>query len=128
MNKICTTPEQSQKLIKLGINVNTADMQWVNTGYCMRALPTDDYEAQSSSSKIPAWSLTALLELVPKGEKDEFSLEFKTYKYKEEYYINEWLCSYTYNNEPSGIGYICRTNVLDAVFEMIVWLKENKKI
>ena len=26
MNKICTSPEQSQKLLELGIDVNTADM------------------------------------------------------------------------------------------------------
>lgn len=27
-NKICTSLEQSQKLIELGIDVNTADMFW----------------------------------------------------------------------------------------------------
>ena len=28
MNKICTTIEQSQKLIELGVDVNTADMRY----------------------------------------------------------------------------------------------------
>ena len=28
MNKICTSKEQSQKLIDLGIDINTADMYW----------------------------------------------------------------------------------------------------
>lgn len=28
MNKICTSIEQSKKLIELGIDVNTADMFW----------------------------------------------------------------------------------------------------
>jgi hypothetical protein len=28
MTKICTSQEQSKKLIELGININTADMLW----------------------------------------------------------------------------------------------------
>ena len=30
MNKICTSMEQSQKLMELGIDVNTADMYYPN--------------------------------------------------------------------------------------------------
>jgi len=30
MNKICTSIEQSKKLIELGIDINTADMCWCN--------------------------------------------------------------------------------------------------
>lgn len=33
MKKICTTKEQSQKLIELGLDVNTADMWYQHIGY-----------------------------------------------------------------------------------------------
>lgn len=122
MNKICTTPEQSQKLIELGINVNTADMQWVNTGYCMRALPTDDYETQSSSSKIPAWSLAALLSVLPKNL--EMGRPVLAINYKGDY----WVQYYDEYMQKLDLETKCYDNSVDAVFEMIVWLKENKKI
>jgi len=119
MTKICTTIEQSKKLIELGIDVNTADMyyqyvlpksdkieynpkvgnpaeslKWYNKGYThfgKESLTVEEY-------CVPAWSLVALLNLIS----TLCVLQFKGDKYHD--------------------------NPLDAVFEVVVWLKENGKI
>ena len=68
MNKICTSIEQSKKLMELGINVNTADMMWEynpdKEAYWNKPtiIPIDDYIFVND---IPAWSLSALLEVLP---------------------------------------------------------------
>ena len=59
--KICTSIEQSKKLLSLGLDADTADMWY---------LPIKDtYELVITPSLtrgiIPAWSLSALLELMP---------------------------------------------------------------
>ena len=68
MNKICTSLEQSKKLMKLGIDVNTADMMWEYDSdketYWNKPtiIPIDSYVFVDD---IPAWSLTALEKLMP---------------------------------------------------------------
>lgn len=101
MSKICTSIEQSQKLIELGIDINTADMCWQNNEF---PIGFNDDEA------VPAWSLTALLELIPSN----VFLYSKLVKWDESYYIE--------NRE------MLYDNPVDAVFEMVCWLKENNKI
>ncbi len=86
MNKICTTIEQSKKLIELGLDVNTADMyyqyvlpksgkimhnpkignpinalEWYNKGYT-----TSGKEPITLNEYcVPCWSLAALLGVLP---------------------------------------------------------------
>jgi hypothetical protein len=109
MNKICTSLEQSKKLIKLGIDINTADMYRWYSGrrYYVESMDDDDFNEESD---VPAWSLSALLELIPAGNillRDALSKNYKC--------INS-IDSNLYDNP------------LDAAFEMVVWLKENEKI
>ena len=109
MNKICTSLEQSKKFIELGIDVNTADMYWWYSGkrYYVESMDDNDFNKESD---IPAWSLSALLELIPAGNillRDALSKNYKC--------INS-IDSDLYDNP------------LDAAFEMVVWLKENEKI
>lgn len=70
MDKICTSIEQSKKLIELGLDVKTADMFWdtllakkpeaqVNNHYLI-----DEYDDEH---RVPAWSLSALLGMIPKN-------------------------------------------------------------
>lgn len=58
MNKICTSIEQSKKLIELGIDVNTADMCWQNNEF---PIGFNDDDA------FPAWSLSILFKMLPKS-------------------------------------------------------------
>ena len=68
MNKICTTLEQSKKLIELGLDSSTSDM----TYYWFHDCETDSvfYELELCKGRIndndiPSWSLSALLSLLP---------------------------------------------------------------
>ena len=109
MNKICTSIEQSQKLLELGIDVNTADMFWLITGKPRLHVLVED-EKYSRWDCMPAWSLSALLELIPAGNillRDAFSKNYK--------------CINTVDSDYYD-------NPLDAAFEMVCWLKENEEI
>lgn len=68
MNKICTSIEQSKKLIELGISVDTADMFWDMAEPDKRRKPlvgpiSDYYDMENWA--VPAWSLAALLGVLP---------------------------------------------------------------
>jgi hypothetical protein len=90
---------------------------------------------------IPAWSLTALMNLLP----SEFTIENKFGKYTYEIKIRKYnliedvnLYQIAYGNYKiyedgssswkDMINTGEREELLDAVFDMIVWLKENGKI
>lgn len=124
MNKICTDIKQSKELIELGLDVNTADMYYM---YRHWEIDENTFGSQSDASigfdsvfyygadngktyhYIPAWSLTALLDIIPNLTMD------KTDK------IN-LTCNPYYHCE------VCYNDFVDAVFEMICWLKENGKL
>ena len=126
MNKICTTIEQSQKLIELGIDVNTADMFYadllVDDNHKYNLHPLESYgfktfeetklRASARCGFIPAWSLAALLELTPN---DVSLLHFED-AYQAVYDVRPY---YITNKSD---------NPFDAVFEMVCWLKENNKL
>lgn len=113
MNKICTSIEQSQKLIELGIDVKTADMVWtydfvVND---INGLNVISEQLRPEENDIPAWSLPALMNLF-----DDKAGLAKDY--------GLWFC---YDNGKSHCSKHF-DNSVDAAFEMIVWLKENNKL
>ena len=57
MNKLATSINQSERLIKLGIDTKTADMYY----WCGGDLRIGGYRAMVKDFDIPAWSLAALL-------------------------------------------------------------------
>ena len=105
MDKICTSIEQSKKLIELGVDVNTADMYYDVNSYGIQDKP-EVAIGKVWSKDIPAWSLTALIGLMPK-----FSLE-KGISNNAGYLLC-YNYNTTYDDEP-----------VDAAFEMICWLKK----
>jgi hypothetical protein len=137
MNKICTDIRQSKKLIELGIDVKTADMHYMyrhweideNTigSQSDASIGFDsDFYCGADNSKtyhyIPAWSLTALLKLIPTDDKkDEYYVTTESHSdYHTVNYRNCWDgCIHSEDSEES---------LLDAAFEMVCWLKENDKI
>lgn len=62
MSNIATTIEQSKGLIRLGLDPKTADCNW-NTTYGEWALCVGKNNLPHA---VPAWSLEALLEVMPK--------------------------------------------------------------
>ena len=127
MNKICTSLEQSKKLIELGIDVNTADMIYYWFGDF--ELNDEWYELHLGTNRvndkdIPAWSLSALIDILSDTITDEdgvvFGLNIK--KNFIEYYNPSMGALYaTYHS-------IIAEDLVDAAFEMVCWLKENNKI
>lgn len=129
VNKICTSFDQSKRLIELGIDIDTADLTVTNLPLnggerfdfiCMR-LPSDTFPSitDGKSEKIPAWSLNALLELMP--------IETHLYKMQDEddytkHYYKVGSC------DRKGWIELNDTLAIDAAFKMVVWLKENNAL
>jgi hypothetical protein len=126
MNKICTTIEQSKKLLELGIDVNTADMYYqyyksfspsdgITEGHCDIPVIGSWKEHHISipnpvmpNADMPAWSLTALLNVIP------------NYKLSSEH--NHHACS---SETPFGKETVAWfDNPIDACYEMILKLNE----
>lgn len=126
MNKICTTIEQSRKLIELGVDVNTADMRYgyiapydysdrmFDGGYDEVPYPKDflkknpDFSEDVYDGEFPAWSLAALLKLF--DDKAGIAKEYETW--------------FGYDNGKSHCGKHF-DNPLDAAYDMVVWLLDN---
>ena len=132
MNKICTTIKQSKKLIELGVDRNTADMWW-NIDIVDK-FGIDTYSNIPACDKIsdidiPAWSLTALFELIPSylGEFNE-GIDFGFSKSMN----GKWYSAHYIQLDNSGLATFNKTvtgdTAIDAAFEMVVWLKESGKI
>lgn len=58
---IATSIEQSKKLVELGVDPKTADMNY----WCGSDLRIGGHRAQDEELDIPAWSLSALLNVLP---------------------------------------------------------------
>lgn len=111
MNKICTSLEQSKKLIELGIDVETSDMLYLDGAEAW----LDVKDGTLEEGDIPAWSLSALLGLIPKPLLGQHL--------ESEY----WECTtwedFNVVKEVHG-----QDNPLDAAFEMVCLITENGKI
>lgn len=141
MNKICTDIEQSKKLIELGIDVNTADMYWWSTSKRSYIEAMDDGDFDETEGHIPAWSLTALMNLLPsefteKGEYSETTYRIDIRKYALTDDVDIYQIAYgNYHWYEDGshswkdmVNSGEKEELIDAVFQMIIWLKENEKI
>ena len=120
-----TDLEQSRELKKI-LPLESADMIWVLANPDLPMIRAIAYEDSDYNNKyyeiLPAWSLSALLGLMPTDDK------------KDEYYVTTESHSdyYTVNYRNCWDGCIhseySEESLLDASFKMICWLKENGKI
>ena len=132
MNKICTSIEQSKKLLELVIDINTADMYYEEVCNLPKAIVGDyilhnqcmedkDYKKLSNPVLSPAWSLAALLGVLPKNldiGRPVLATNYKGYywvSYFDEY-MKEKFTSKIYNNP------------IDACYELILKLYELKML
>ena len=137
MNKICTTIKQSQKLIELGIDINTADMRYMYRHWeidentigsqsdASIGFDSDFYYETSVQSYhyIPAWSLTALLGVIPKRIKHYNVLTIDISE--NEFAIRYDEIAYRVNNDLPDIT---KDNPVDACVAMIEKLHELKML
>lgn len=68
--QIVTTKEQSNRLLDLGLNHDTADMSWVLTPISSECpyvslIPYSETKNRITYNIIPAWSLHRLIEMFP---------------------------------------------------------------
>lgn len=130
-----TTIEQSKKLIELGIDVNTADMNYCNSSYKGKDYVGEwklslqsPQEAKSILDKsvtdwntyweiIPAWSLSALLDLIPYPSLSELCFDTKV-----------WRCDIYYNDGDVRKHGDTFNSPIDATYSMLCYLLENKLI
>lgn len=123
---IATTLEQSRKLVELGIDTSTADMHYAFS--CMGGAAFQDLVDSSAillpcnkNRKMyyePAWSLAALMEILPSELQDNHYLTLD----KEG---KEYCCCYEDNNGNS-FRHCFSDNPVDACVEMIEKLHELK--
>ena len=125
MNKICTSLEQSKKLIELGIDINTADMYWWPTSIRYYIEAMDDGDFNEEEGHIRAWSLAALSNFILPYIADDDGNNYKFYLSKDG--IDRWIAYYKNNNLSI---HICEESedLIDVIFEMVCWLKKEEYI
>lgn len=124
---MCTSIEQSKKLLELGLSPKTADMFYMAgkgeplvIGDKLLAIGSDDYDAIGGPDVV-AWSLSSLLELMPK----RIWCGITDYAFGIGTTEDEWHAQYT---ERYAIVYKRAGNLLEASYDMMVWLLENNYI
>lgn len=150
-SKICTTIDQCKKLLDLGIDINTADLTVTNYplqdgsrfDFICCKLPNDTFPSitDGKSEKIPAWSLSALMNLLPseftevgKYSTTIYEIHIRKYRLIEDVNLHQIAYgNYKFYEDGSSswkdmINTGEKEDLLDAAFEMVVWLKENNKI
>ena len=63
-SQICTSREQSERLLALGVKPETADMYWVNHLDLWMPVMLLYEDRPLDNNDIPAWSLHGLIEMV----------------------------------------------------------------
>lgn len=155
MNKICTDIPQSKRLIELGIDVDTSDMVYLRSyfedegeynllvgSYHEGYMEKDDGTLiPVFDEHIPAWSLSALMNLLPseftevgKYSKTTYNIHIRKYALSENVDLHQ-IAYGNYKWHEDGeytwsdmVNTGEKENLIDAAFEMICWLKENNKI
>lgn len=144
MNKICTSQEQSKKLIELGIDVNTADMFWDTLSAKNPVAQVDNHhlvDEYDDEHRVPAWSLSALMNLLPSeftevGEYSETTYKIDIRKYALTDDVDIYQIAYgNYRWYDDGscswsdmINSGEKEELIDAVFQMVVWLLKNEML
>lgn len=133
---IATTLKQSRELSSLGIDSDTADMH-----YAFTVTGGSAFQDMIDGAAIllpgkrntrypyePAWSLDALLELTPRSITSEKNGQ--TYLSFHRGYEDNWMIEYSFDDIDMDYLEVKfeQKNPVDAAFEMVVWLKENKYI
>lgn len=118
---IATTIEQSKRLLKLGLDVSTADMclcKSTQGSWFLCAYVPSEYDAHTA----PAWSLSALLEVMPSNIGD-YDLYITKHKYVDggHGYNVEYNRGFTISVLHKGTS----RDLVDAAYEMVCWLLEQ---
>ena len=122
---IATTKGQSDRLLKCGLSAYTADM---TLSYCKggfyELMATPFHYGCFNEEDVPAWSLSALLGLLP----------FKIHSGKYEYWLDiapmdygrQWSIGYYCMDKPKVIKGLTHTDsLIECAVLMVEWLTAN---
>lgn len=139
---IATTKEQSTRLLQCGVDPKTADMsiRTITEPYLvedvmwhtpeLKTLPYSEAKVIYGNDEItPAWSLSALLGLLPKDIKVDESTYDEVQKYGLLIYpfMGGWQVDYQYceNDECHSLKCVHGTELIEACVKAIEWLTAN---
>ena len=144
--KSYTDLEQSKKLEEI-LPPESADMVWISIeddesfDGVYEVLPKGCSLVAIDDNSIPCWSLAALMNLLPskfaeKGKYSEttYNIDIRKYALTEDVDLYQIAYgNYTFHEDGNSswkdmINTGEKENLIDAVFQMIVWLKENDKL
>lgn len=112
MSNIATTISQSRKLIEFGLDQNSADMYYPYLGAGMYGdTPRVGFPIEYSGGRdVPAWSLSALLDVMPKGT--------ELVKMQNDSHALYWEVDYMFTGYEDS-------DPITAAYEMVCWLLEQ---
>ena len=130
-SSVCTTREQSQRLLNLGLKPETADMVLIKelaydeVAHCTydadtyMIRPIDYLEGERHRGHIPSWSLHRLIELLPQD------IHLDDYEYTHYWLVIDPL-KVIYKNSHSSWIYSCDEGGLyDKLINTIEWTIKN---
>ena len=123
MNKICTSIEQSKELMKF-LPLESADMFYRNNGIDVKLM----WEHNAQKVTSPCWSQTALYNILPVtfgNILEKNALRLRIDKGENDFAV--WYENIDTRLVEDGLDVIA-SNPVDAYFEMIIKLHEQKLI
>lgn len=135
MINICTTKEQSLRLLFLGLNPGTADMYLEKSSlpeageYYIHVLTRDIdadnwFLARMNRDIIPAWSLSRLLEMLPEYIQDKRP-GFLPYHSELIKYDDGYVISIRRHTADCLVGTHIENDPIECCVSMIDWLIQN---
>ena len=120
-SQICTTREQSERLLVLGLKKETADMRWERISEKYAYYPST--KTPYASSDIPAWSLHRLLCMIPNILRAEKPFE-NSFSSLMNIMISTLGIAYYYEDydENRIYEFECFENLMEASVSAIEWL------
>lgn len=125
-SQIATTADQSARLLKYGVPAESADMYWDNHTLDE---PFLDMGEVTDKRDVPAFSLSALLSLLPKEIKVDESPYDEVQKYALLIYpfMGGWQVDYQYceDDECHCLKCVYGADLIEACVKAIEWLTAN---
>ena len=115
-SQICTTKEQSERLLALGLNPDTADMGLVGD---IPIILNTIWKNADPIFETPAWSLNRLIEMMPNKIRVYDSIaSLIVSNEKVQYYLHD----VEYSDYLTGAGRWKSGNIYDNIIDCIEWL------
>ena len=135
--KNCTDIEQSKRLAEI-LPIKSADMWWsrctitdfgdgvLKVSYAVE--PCNISQFRNTKEDVPAWSLAALLSILPNNEHITTSVSRGSWQIEPINYLpNTWWCEYEDNESLTEFN-VSADNPVDACYKMILRLHKHKML